>query len=72
MFSEFNSNKVTFSSTTQDVLIVDFIITGSLSPFVTQLYHTLSNIVHKGNDFTTRQTAANKVRQKLSIFLMSI
>ena len=64
MFSKFNSNKVT-SSTTQDVL------TGSLSPFVTQLYHTLS-IVHKGKDYTTRQTAANKVRQKLSIFLMSI
>ena len=48
------------------------LITGSLSPVVTQLYHTLS-IVHKGNDYTTatRQTAADKVRRKVSIFLMS-
>ena len=69
MFSKFNSNKVT-SSTTQDVLIVDFNNRQS-KPICHAMYHTLS-IVHKGKDYTTRQTAANKVRQKLSIFLMSI
>ena len=69
MFSKFNSNKVT-SSTTQDVLIVDF-NNRQPKPICHAMYHTLS-IAHKGKDQTTRQTAANKVRQKLSIFLMSI
>ena len=71
MFSKFNSNKVTFSSTTQDVLIVDFNNRQSKSSCHAIVPH-LVNSVHKGNDYTTRQTAANKVRQKLSIFLMSI
>ena len=60
MLSKFNSNKVTFSSTTQDVVIVD----SNNRQSKPSCHHTLS-IVHKVRTITTHQTAASKARQKL-------